>query len=307
MNPAYRIIVLGAGAIGAYYGALLSQNKQNHVLLVARGNHLKALQAHGLQIIDHVENKNFKIPVTASSEILAEWAQPDLILITVKSFDTPHAIQNIQSFLGEKTQIISLQNGLDNYVQLIQAFGSKHVMRGLAFIGAEITQPGTVEITIPGRISTGEESGKPSPRTQLIEKIFENTNIHLEISSDIQKAAWNKLVWNCVFNILCVVTGETTDQIFKNSKTHQLAYQIFEEIQTVAQAYGISLTDQDKKNVIDATQKLKAYRPSTLQDRLKGKPLEYEFFTGAVIRLAKERGIEVPIHKNLYQQLLKIK
>ena len=222
--------------------------------------------------------------------------------MTLKSFDTEIAIEQLKSVVFKKTQILSLQNGIENYPKLVNVFGKKRVVRGFCGINAEVLKPGVIQCG-PGEIFIGENKGKMSARIQWLQSLFEESNIRCTISEDIHQDVWRKFAWNCIFNIVTATTQLKLGKIFDDPEKIQLCKNLFKEIRQVAKSQDVLLGADKEKLIFDIAKDAGDIKPSTLQDRLKGKRMEYDAFTGALIRLADKHKIHIPLNRSLYNQL----
>jgi len=291
---------MGAGAVGGTFGALLEKEKNNTVFFTARGQHLEAVKRNGLSVQSGKEK--FTIKVNVSDNPGDFKSKPDLILLTVKSFDTDSAIEQLKPVVFRKTQILSLQNGIENYPKLVNAFGEKRVVRGFCGMNAEVLQPGVIQGG-QGYIFIGENIGEISARIQWLKSLFETSNIQCTVSQDIHQDVWRKFAWNCIFNIVSATTQLTVGKIVDDPEKIQFCKDIFKEISQVAKSQDVMLGPDKEKLIFDIAGDSGDIKPSTLQDRLKGKRMEYDAFTGALIRLADKHKIHIPINRALYNQL----
>ena len=291
---------MGAGAVGGTFGALLEKEKNNTVFFTARGQHLEAVKRNGLSVQSGKEK--FTIKVNVSDNPGDFKSKPDLILLTVKSFDTDSAIEQLKPVVFRKTQILSLQNGIENYPKLVNAFGEKRVVRGFCGMNAEVLQPGVIQGG-QGYIFIGENIGEISARIQWLKSLFETSNIQCTVSQDIHQDVWRKFAWNCIFNIVSATTQLTVGKIVDDPEKIQLCKELFKEISQVAKSQDVMLGPDKEKLIFDIAGDSGDIKPSTLQDRLKGKRMEYDAFTGALIRLADKHKIHIPINRALYNQL----
>ncbi len=291
---------MGAGAVGGTFGALLEKEKNNTVFFTARGQHLEAVKRNGLSVQSGKEK--FTIKVNVSDNPGDFKSKPDLILLTVKSFDTDSAIEQLKPVVFRKTQILSLQNGIENYPKLVNAFGEKRVVRGFCGMNAEVLQPGVIQGG-QGYIFIGENIGEISARIQWLKSLFETSNIQCTVSQDIHQDVWRKFAWNCIFNIVSATTQLTVGKIVDDPEKIQFCKDIFKEISQVAKSQDVVLGADKEKLIFDIARDSGDIKPSTLQDRLKGKRMEYDAFTGALIRLADKHKIHIPINRALYNQL----
>jgi len=290
-----NILIMGSGAVGGFYGAQLASVDRFHVTFVARGAHLKAMQGRGLRITGlagmHLH------PVDAIGDPSTLEQPPDLVIVAVKSYDTLEAIRLLKPAVSTRTQILTIQNGLENYELLSDEFGSERVIRGFCKIGAELTAPGVIDYRGLSSVVFGEEDGTPSNRVLQLQKIMEHAGIAAEVSRDIRKEAWLKFLWNGIFNMMTGLSGATTDMIFDDVDAYAVAWQLFYEMQAVASAEGVRITDKDGTDVIEETRGLGAFKTSTWQDRHKGKPLEYDAFCGYIVRKATAYKLAVPVNQ----------
>ncbi len=299
-----NILVMGSGAVGGFYGAHLAQVSTLDVTFVARGAHLEALQKTGLQITGKKELLLKQITaVSLPSEVTVS---PDLVIISVKSFHTNEAIELLRPVITKNTIILTLQNGLENYERLAEAFGSDNVIRGFCKIGVEVTAPGVIDYRGLSKVFFGEENGLRSNRVLQLQKIFQLAGIEGEVSENIHKEAWLKFIWNGIFNMITGLAKVTLDQVFLDKHAHATAWQLFYEMQAVAGVCGVTVSEQEGAEIINGAEELGVFRTSTYQDRQKGKPLEYDAFCGYVVRKAEEYDIGVPVNRTilaLYQLL----
>lgn len=295
-----HILVMGAGAVGGYFGGRIADHTTRKVTLVARGEHLQAIQTRGLEIKSPDGDTSIKID---SAENPSDAEEVDLILFTVKSYDTEAAIEQIKPIVSDDTQILTIQNGIENYGKLKDVFGEERVIQGFCRIGASIKEPGIIEHNSMGSIVVGEQNGNISLRVRALKEVFDETDIEFLISDHIRHDVWVKFAWNSIFNMLTGLAVVTVDKLFGNPYSEQLCLDLYEEIRDVAEADGVLFGDDEKKIIIENSRNLSGFTTSTYNDRKKKKKLEYEAFTGAIVRLAKKHGIPVPHNKTLYALL----
>jgi 2-dehydropantoate 2-reductase len=293
-----NILVYGTGAVGGYFGGKLALNPGNNVAFIARGNYA-GLKKEGLKVksIDG----DFKVEVKVYKTPQQSKIKPDLVLICTKSQDTEEVIEKLKPNVTKDTKILSLQNGLTNYDKLSKAFGKKRVIRGFCYIGSEMLDDGTISHTSNGFIVIGESDGIQGSIIDKVEKVFSEAGVRVNVAKDIIHDIWVKFSWNCVYNILCALIEQKSDKLFSNEFTEKLTISVYNEVKALAEAYGVKFTKKDYDNVITRGKTGGvSFKPSTLQDRLRGKSLEYEAFTGDVVRLAARKRVDVPVNKMLY-------
>src|SRR6266849_2623109 len=205
-----RILVHGAGAVGGYFGALLARGG-HEVTFVARGENLAALRARGLTVRLGTETLHLS-PVRAVADP-GEAPRPDLVLVCVKSYDTPAAALALRPAVGLDTIVLSLQNGVENEDILARALGLPPLMVALTRIGVALVAPATVDYSGRGTILFGEPDGSESPRARRAAEAFAAAGVPYELRRDILVAAWEKLAWNAGFNAVTTLTRSTVAEV----------------------------------------------------------------------------------------------
>jgi len=187
-----RIAVLGSGGIGGYYGALLARSGHD-VVFIARGAHLEAMQRRGLTV--RTSEGESTIPVTASADT-AGVGTVDLVLFSVKSYDTATAAQALTPLMARDTAVITFQNGLDNVEAIAAAAGPEAVLPGVVYVALQLIGPGVILRTGgEGKVVFGELSGILTERVQRIADAFRQSGIALEVTPDIRRVLWDKFLF----------------------------------------------------------------------------------------------------------------
>jgi len=286
-----KILVMGAGAIGAYYGARLQQSGEQ-VIFCARGENLRALKAQGLAFKSY--QGDFSIGVTATGDP-REFAPYDLVLFCVKSYDTSAAAHSLEGCLNPDGVILTLQNGVENELLLAEVFGKDAVMGGNARVGAELMAPGSVVHRTGGLIEFGELDGRDTPRAQRLAEVFRRAGIFGTLTMHLSTIRWEKLLWNAAFNTVTTLTRCNVGEVIDDADGVDLLRALMHEIAAVARAEGVDLGEaQVEAQFTRSRASLRSVRPSTLQDSERGKPLEYEALCGAVARAGRRHGIATP-------------
>ena len=297
-----KILVMGAGAIGAFYGAWL-QRAGDDVYYCARGEHLRAMQERGLAVKS--VNGDFHLEVKASSDP-REFAPYELILFCVKSQDTVAAAKQCLGCLAKDGAILTLQNGVENEALLCEVFPRDQVMGGNARVGAEITGPGQLWHTVGGNAEIGELDGRKSERVMRIAESFRRASLLGEVTDDLLTIRWHKLMGNNGTNTVCTLGRCTVGATLADPEGFALVRQLFLDTVRVGRAEGAKLTEEQADRQLQVMKNypnLMSVRPSTLQDYEKGKRLEYDAITGAILRAAKRHGISVPATETVHALL----
>jgi 2-dehydropantoate 2-reductase len=297
-----KILVMGAGGIGAYYGAKLKLAGED-VYFCARGKHLAAIKSRGLVMRSGREEMALAIP--AADQPL-EFAPYDLVLFCVKSYDTIAAAQQLKGTLAPGGVIMTLQNGVENESALCSIFPRESVMGGNARVGAEIAAPGVLVHSAYGYIEFGELNGAETPRALHLEEIFRRAGILGQLTHDLRTIRWVKLMGNNGTNCVCALSRSSLGETLSDPYGYWLTKQLMLETVKVGQAEGAKMSPADAENALARLSKISTVdkiRPSTLQDVERGNRLEYDAITGAMIRAAERHGIEVPITRAMHALL----
>ena len=184
-----RIVVLGAGGVGGYFGARLARAGAD-VTFVARGAHLAAIRAHGLRVRSHAEGEF--VGKVAAVEDTRGLAPADVVLLTVKAFDTEGVLERARPAVGPETAVITLQNGVQSVELIGRVMGAAHAVGGAAYIFAVIAEPGVIEHRLLGRVAFGELDGRRSSRAERFLAALHAAGIPAELSADIRRVMWEK-------------------------------------------------------------------------------------------------------------------
>jgi len=297
-----KILVMGAGGIGAYFGAKLKLVGEN-VYFCARGAHLQALREHGLKMRSDKEEVVVAVP---ASDNPADFAPYDLILFCVKSYDTAAAARQLKGTLAPDGVIMTLQNGVENEAVLCSVFPRESVMGGNARVGAEIAAPGVLVHSGYGFIEFGELDGTETPRAVRLAELFRRAGILGQLTRDLKTIRWVKLMGNNGTNCVCALGRSSLGEVLNDPDGFRLTKALMLETVAVGRAEGAKMSPADADNALARLTKISSIdtiRPSTLQDVERGKRLEYDAITGAVIRAAERHGIDVPVTRAMHALL----
>jgi 2-dehydropantoate 2-reductase len=303
-----KIGVVGCGALGSYYGAKLCRDGQEvHFLLrsdydVVRRKGVRVLSSEG---DFHINPKCGRTP--------EEIGLCDLVLIGLKTTANDQFPKLLSPLVGESTAVLTLQNGLGNEAQLAKLFGSEKVLGGLCYLCVNRVEPGKIQHVADGRIVMGEFCGWPEPRTHDIASMFRHAGVPCDVTDNLERAHWAKLVWNIPFNGLgvagvagyeSVISGEvgetksdaclTTNVLLGNSRWEELVRELMHEVIATAQAFGLKLEVSIIEKQIKRTREMGDYKASTLVDFEQRKPLELEALFLEPLRQAQKAGVQTP-------------
>jgi 2-dehydropantoate 2-reductase len=299
-----RIAILGSGAVGGFYGALLA--RQGHeVTFIARGAHLDAIRAHGMRIRGSVGD--FAAPGRAESDTTKVGAV-DLILFAVKTYDNDTALPMLKPMMDPNTAVLTLQNGVDSVDEVAAAVGRAHVLGGSTYVATAIAEPGLIEQTgTHRRVVFGEVTGaeaEPSARVREIEQAMLQADILAEAVADARPSLWEKFVYLAPFAGFTGAARLPIGPLRDLPGFFDLALRACMEVASVAKAEGIPLPADLSGRLQKYVMALPATtRSSLLIDLQSGKRIEVESLQGSVVRRAAAAGVDVPIMQTLYSVL----
>ncbi len=294
-NP--RIAIVGAGALGCYYGAKLVKAGED-VHFLAR-SHRAALTAHGLQVKGASENFRVKkIHVYGSP---AEIGVCDLVVIATKATSNEALKSLLPPLVGPDTVVLTLQNGLGVEEPVAEIVGPGRVMGAICYVGCMRTGPGMVKCSFPGLMTIGKFGKTASERTHAVAALWRRAGIKCTAQDNLEQQRWHKLVWNVPFNGLAIVTGgNTTDVLLADEGMRSLARRLMEEVVEAAGKFGLEIPRSFIDLQFERTAKMGAYRPSSLIDFEEGRDVEVEEIWGEPVRRAKAVGASVPRMESIY-------
>jgi 2-dehydropantoate 2-reductase len=290
-----KIAVMGAGAVGSYYGARLAL-AGHAVVLVARPQHVEAINRDGLVL--ETAAGTFVAAVTATTDP-AGVAGADLVLFCVKSTDTLDAGRQIAPHLSPDCVIWSLQNGVDN-AERLQALLGRPVTATVVHVAAGMTGPGHVKHHGRGELVIG-----PGPGNAERAAAFIAAEVPVTISKNVTEALWTKLGINCAFNALSAISQLPYGTMTEGEGVKEVMDYVIDECIAVAKAAGASLSPQIRSMVAALPGTMPGQYSSTAQDLARGKPTEIDHLNGYVARKGREFGIPTPANRTL-QTLVKL-
>ena len=296
-----RIAVLGAGAVGGYFGAVLAR-AGNPVVMIARGENLEAMRQHGLRVQSHWGK--FEAPVIATDDARAV-GEVDLVLYCVKTYQNADALPLLRPMVGYDTMVITVQNGVDSYAEVARALDRDNVLPGAVYIEAARTGPG--EFKQSGgvvRFVFGEKSGTSTPRCLPVTETFLEAGLEVQASQDMPKELWSKSLFITVLaGVTCAArTGLAT--VMASEAGRETLMAALKEAEAVARAKGVNLDSDIVPKTWDyMVGWAKDLKASMQIDMELGRPLELDALTGAVVRLGRETGVPTPVNDTLYAVL----
>lgn len=296
-----RIAIVGAGALGLYYGALL-QRGGNDVHFLLRRDY-QAVREKGLRV-ESVQG-DFHLARVQGYLNSAEIGPVDLVLVGLKTFANHRYGELITPLVGAETMILTLQNGLGNEEALAARFGAERVLGGVAFLCANRGEPGVVRHLGAGRILVGEFRRPGTARAERLAELFRGAGVECQAVADLLKARWEKLVWNIPFNGLCALLGLTVADLLRRPAARSLVREVMLEVIAAANSQGLTETLDTSLagRMIDFSEGLGAYRPSMLIDREEGRELELAAIFVRPLAAGTDKGVAMPRTAMLHAML----
>jgi 2-dehydropantoate 2-reductase len=298
-----RVLVMGAGAVGGYYGAILAR-RGHDVTLVARGAHLRALQDRGLTVRDG-DRTCGPVPVRAVARPADAAPDPELVLFTVKGYDTDEAARALAPALGPATTVLTLQNGIESVERLAAILGPAPLLAGTTVIEATVPEPGlVVRLGPPPRIVLGEPHGPPSARAEAIAAVLRDAGVAAEVVPDVRRALWEKFVRLAPGATATSACQAPIGAVRDDPEGAGLYRRLVEEAVAVGRAAGVDLGPHAAEAALRVIWSLPATMKTSMQrDFERGGPVELEPLTGAVVREGRRRGVPTPAFDALYAVL----
>ncbi len=321
-----RIAVLGAGAVGCYFGGMLARAGAP-VTLIGRSQHVEAITRNGL-VLDTMHFQQ-QIPVSASTEVSAT-RHADIVLLCVKTVATVEAAESLAPHLAPHAVVLSLQNGVDN-VERIRAATQIDAIPTVVYVAVEMTAPGCVKHTGRGDLiigdlfgqaqddtrprqveSTGDENCRPEGRRyssddahqrqlESIAAVFARVGVPCRVSDNIEGELWTKMIINCTYNAISALTRAKYHELGRNSWTRQVMIKTIEESVAVARAGGVRLPDVDMVEAgLQIAETMANATSSMAQDLARGKPTEIDSLNGYLVRRGKELRVATPVNQTLH-------
>lgn len=290
--PRRHVAVMGAGAVGCYYGGMLAR-AGHAVTLVARPQHAQAIARDGLRM----QTRNFdeRVRVAASSDV-RDLAGADLVLFCVKSSDTESAGAQMRPRLRPDALVLTLQNGVDNAERLRTVLpATQQVAAAVVYVATEMAGDG--HLRHHGR---GELVIEPSAGSAAVARDFIAAGVPVEVSDNVRGALWAKLVLNCAYNAVSAIAQLPYGQTVRGVGIRDVMRDVVAECLAVAQAEGVALPPGLQASVDGLADSMPTQASSTAQDLARGKRSEIDFLNGLIVRRGQALGVPTPANRVLW-------
>ena len=292
-----RIVIVGAGGVGGYFGARLSRAGED-VTFLARGAHLQAIRRDGLRVRSTLEGEYAAKPAAVAE--VGGLPAADAVLLCVKSFDTDDALARVAPVVGADTMVVSLQNGIDAPERIAARFGTDHALGGVAYVFATIEAPGVIAHRFLGKIALGELDGRVTPRATRLRDAFVAAGVPVDLTQEIQRVMWEKYLFICAQAGMTALTRANTGVIRSVPETWRMYRLILEEVAAIGARAGAGLpADIVDRMIVQAESLAPETSTSLAHDLASGKRLELEGLHGHAVRLGERFGVPTPMNRAL--------
>ncbi len=285
-----RFAVVGAGAVGCYFGGMLARAGVP-VTLIGRASHVEAMRERGLRLDTQMFDET--VAVEASTETAAV-AGADVVLFCVKSTDSERTAREIAPWLGADAVVVSLQNGVEN-AEIVQRVLPQRVIPAVVYVATEMAGPAHLKHHGRGELAIGA-----APESAGIVDAFARAGVPVQISDNVMGALWGKLIVNCAYNAMSAIAQKTYGKLVEVDGIPELMQAVVDECLAVARADGISVPGDSHEAVRRIAHSMANQYSSTAQDVARGKPNEIDYLNGYVVRRGQAHGLPTPINRTLH-------
>ncbi len=286
-----QVAVLGAGAVGCFYGGMLAR-AGHRVTLIGRPQHVQVIEAQGLRMQTLAFDETVQVQASTDASAVAG---ADLVLFAVKSPDTETAGAQMREHLQPGALVLCLQNGVDNAERLRAVLPGVHVAAAVVYVATEMAGPG--HLRHHGR---GELVIEPSPSSGHVAQALMAAGVPTEVSDNVRGALWAKLILNCAYNALSAVGRIAYGELVQQPGVTEVMRDVVAECRAVAAADGVSLPGDVDAAVRRIAETMPSQYSSTAQDLMRGKPTEIDHLNGYVVRRGEALGVPTPANRVLW-------
>src|SRR4051812_617326 len=298
-----RIVMMGSGGVGGFFGARLARAGED-VAFVARGAHLEAIRESGI-LIENEAQGNLRVDKVRASADPAELGPADVVILSVKLWDTEEAARAIQPIVGPETAVLSLQNGVIKDDILRGVFPERSIMGGVAYVASHIARPGVIHQTgTMQRIVVGEYQGGISQRARSLHEALLRSGVAAELSADVRRSIWEKYVFLVGLSATTASTRRPLGAVLANPRSKAFLLEIMREVVRVGRAKGVALPEDYAEQRLAFAGTLPYDMTSSMAiDLERGNRLEVEWLSGGVVKLGMEAGVDTPANAAVWAML----
>ena len=298
-----KIVVVGAGGVGGYFGGRLAQAGFDLTFLL-RDAQFEAIKQNGLQVKSI--KGDFKVFPKVINDVKTLNNTPDLIILGIKSWQLIALAKQIKPIIGKNTLVLPLQNGADNADKLLTVLPRKNVLAGLCRIVSKVESPGIINhFDFEPEIIFGNLNNQITEPLKALKNTFDKAGIKNKLSENILTDIWIKFLFITTYSGIGALTRMPIGAVRAHAYLMNMMLETADEVLQIAQAKKIALTQQNVKNCISAIENLDYHSTASMQrDLMEGKPSELENFNGYIVKQGLELGIKTPINDFIYYCLL---
>ena len=298
-----KFAILGAGGVGAYLGARLSR-AGHPVALIARGAHAHAMQTQGVTV--QTANESWQARPALICDDPAMVGVADVVIVAAKNYDLAAVLAQAAPLVGPRTQFLTLQNGIQAYAQVAAQYGAERTLAGLIYCELSIEAPGVIRSGIePVRLTYGPLAPlAASPLAQALAQACNDAGIQTTLVADGRTAVWSKAVFVAAMSAVTTVSGVAMGPLLADPEAVALLTAALRETQLVAEADGITFAEDPVAQALTIARAMPATaRSSMSRDFVRGRPIEADALSGAIVAKGRELGVPTPINQALYALL----
>jgi 2-dehydropantoate 2-reductase len=304
-----NICIFGVGGVGGYFGTLITRRffGEHAIYFIARGNHKEAIIKNGLILKKESGEEVITVHPTSCTDTTSGIPVCDSIILSVKSYDLPGAVETIRPITGEHTVILPLLNGVDIYDRIRAILPTGIVLPACVYVGTHIEQPGVIfQKGGNCRICLGADPNHPDSIPEELLSLLRESNIHFSLEEDVRIAIWSKFIFIAAYGLMTAAYDVPLGGILENALLSTTTLSIMTEITTIARKLNIPLPQESAAAAFEKA-KLFPYDTKTSFQRdieAKGSINEGDLFGGTIIRFGKELSVPVPATESVYTRLM---
>jgi 2-dehydropantoate 2-reductase len=297
MTP-HRIAIIGTGAMGSVYAALLADAGHDVWAVDAWADHVKAMNEKGLRVEGKSGDRTVRLHATTDA---GDVGKADLVIIATKADGVEAAAGSVRPILKDDTPVLAIQNGLGSAEKVADILGAERVIQGVVGgFGASMKGPGHAHHNGMEFVRLGEYAGPKTERLEHVAEVWRSGGFKVLTFDDIHKMVWEKLICNVTYSGSCTLTGLTVGQVQANPDAWFVASSCAKEADAVARAKGVALGFDDVVQYVrDFGAKIPNAQPSMLQDHLAQRRCEIDVINGAIPPAARELGLSAPVNETV--------
>ncbi len=297
-----KIAIFGSGGVGGYFGGLLARAGRD-VTFIARGAHLRAIRERGLQV--RSVHGDFTVAPAQATDDPASLGPVDYVVVGLKHYHLAGAASQLKPLVGAETTVVPLLNGVDAHEILGNDLGEAHLVGGLCSIISMVESPGVIrQVSQLRRVVVGELDGSKSARVERLIQAWVECGAQAEHSDDILADIWTKFLFIASLSGVNALARATIGEMRSCPPTRELYVAAMREVEAIARSRSVNLPDDIVEHTLALTDRFESEATASMQrDVEAGKPFELEAFSGKIVRLGEELGVETPVHRALYALL----